>query len=145
MSLDAFDKRHYWHQREYVISTSRFGTGQKADSNQTPLGLHRIAEKIGGFAPVGTVFRGRKPVGTLDEEPDAPIAHRILWLVGVERGFNLGGEVDSHSRYIYIHGLGDESTLGRPASIGCVHMAADDLIPLFDLVPAQTLVWISQA
>lgn len=145
-SLDGFQPRHYWFQREYVISTSRVGTGQKADSNQTPLGLHRIAEKIGAFAPKGAIFRGRKQVGMLSaEEPDAPIAHRILWLAGVERGFNLGGGVDSHSRYIYIHGLGDESTLGRPASIGCIHMAADDLIPLFDLVPANSLVWISQS
>ncbi|MFT4586712.1 MAG: hypothetical protein ACI9VS_000156 [Candidatus Binatia bacterium] len=145
-SLNGFQTRDYWHQREYVISTSRFGTGQKVDSQETPLGLHRIAEKIGAFAPVGTFFRERKPVGMLsEEEPDAPIAHRILWLAGVERGFNLGGDVDSHSRYIYIHGVGDESTLGRPASIGCVHMAADDLIPLFDLVPVETLVWISRS
>ena len=42
-----------------VISTSRFGIGQKEDSNKTPLGLHRIAEKIGGdghtdfYLPVG--------------------------------------------------------------------------------------------
>lgn len=144
-SLDGFQPRDYWFQREYVISTSRFGTGQKADSQQTPLGLHRIAEKIGAFAPKGTIFRGRKQAGMLSEEPGAPIAHRILWLAGVERGFNLGGDVDTHSRYIYIHGLGDESTLGRPASIGCIHMAADDLIPLFDLVPANSLVWISQS
>lgn len=145
-SLDGFQPRHYWLQRDYVISTSRYGTGQKADSKQTPLGLHRIAEKIGGLDPVGTIFRGRKAVGMLSEdEPDAPIAHRILWLAGVERGFNLGGDVDSHSRYIYIHGLGDESTLGRPASIGCIHMAAEDLLPLFKLIPAQSLVWISRS
>jgi len=32
-------------------STSRFGIGQIEGSNQTPLGLHRISEKIGGGAP----------------------------------------------------------------------------------------------
>src|SRR2546425_1142874 len=35
----------------YRVSTSAYGLGQIADSNQTPLGLHRIAEKIGGGQP----------------------------------------------------------------------------------------------
>ena len=74
--------------------------------------------------------------------PDAPIAHRILWLEGLEPGFNRGDGVDSHDRYIYIHGIGDERTLGRPASIGCIHLAASDLLPLFDRIPEGTLVWI---
>ncbi len=131
--------------REYVVSTSRVGVGQKEDSHRTPLGLHRISDKIGGDAPKGTVFRGRQPVGLVQEgHPDAPIAHRILWLDGLEPGFNRGGDVDTHNRYIYIHGLGDESRLGQPDSIGCVHMAADDLIPLFDILPVDTLVWISE-
>jgi len=33
-----------------------------ADSNCTRSGLHRIAEKIGGGQPVGTVFKGRQVV-----------------------------------------------------------------------------------
>lgn len=130
--------------REYVISTSRVGLGQKENSHRTPLGLHRISDKIGADAPKGTVFRGRKPVGLVQQgHPDAPIAHRILWLDGLEPGYNRGGDVDTHNRYIYIHGLGDESRLGQPDSIGCVHMAADDLIPLFDVLPVDTLVWIT--
>lgn len=129
--------------KHFRISTSRFGTGQEANSNQTPLGLHRITEKIGGGHPVGTVFRSRQAVGlTWQGMPDAAIAHRILWLEGLEPGFNRGGNVDSHARYIYIHGVGDETTLGRSASRGCIHLAATDLLPLFDRVPAGTLVWI---
>lgn len=129
--------------KRYLVSTSRFGVGQKAGSNQTPLGLHRIAEKIGGGRPIGTVFRSRLPVGfTWSGLPEVPIAHRILWLEGLEPSFNSGRNVDSHSRYIYIHGLGDETTLGRPASRGCIHVAAGDLLPLFDLLPSGTLVWI---
>ena len=77
-------------------------------------------------------------------ETDAPIAHRIMWLDGLEPGFNRGGSCDSHSRYIYIHGLNDEPSLGAPASIGCVHMAAKDLIPLFDELSEGTLVWIRE-
>lgn len=126
-------------------STSRFGIGQVAGSNCTPLGLHRIARKIGGGWPVGTVFKSRQPVGfTWKGMPFAPITTRILWLEGLEPGFNRGGNVDSFRRHIYIHGTGDEPTLGRPASHGCIHLAADDLIPLYDLLPVGTLVWIER-
>ena len=126
-------------------STSRFGISQVAGSNGTPLGLHRVVEKIGGGWPVGTVFKGRKPVGyTWQGMPDAKITTRILWLEGLEPGVNRGGNVDSHARYIYIHGTGDETTIGRPMSCGCIHLAADDLIPLFDKLPGGTLVWIAE-
>jgi len=126
-------------------STSRFGISQVAGSNGTPLGLHRVVEKIGGGWPVGTVFEGRKPVGyTWQGMPDAKITTRILWLEGLEPGFNRGGNMDSHARYIYIHGTGDETTIGRPMSCGCIHLAADDLIPLFDQLPGGTLVWIGE-
>ena len=139
----ATQARHYRLRARYVASTSRFGVGQQSGSNRTPLGLHRVAEKIGAGHPVGTVFESRRPVGfTWQGRPDGAIAHRILWLDGLEAGVNRGGSVDSRARYIYIHGLGDEPTLGRPASRGCVHLAAADLMPLFDRVPCGTLVWI---
>ena len=126
-------------------STSRFGISQVAGSNGTPLGLHRVVEKIGGGWPVGTVFKGRKPVGfTWRGMPGAKITTRILWLEGLEPGFNRSGNVDSHARYIYIHGTGDETTIGRPMSCGCIHLAADDLIPLFDQLPGGTLIWIGE-
>ena len=125
-------------------STSRFGIGEQAGSNKTPRGLHRITEKFGDGCPVGTVFKARKAVGSLQEMPLATITTRILWLEGLEPGFNRGGDVDSHARYIYIHGTGDESTVGRPASCGCIHLAADDLIPLYEKLPIGTLVWIAE-
>jgi hypothetical protein len=126
-------------------STSRFGISQVAGSNGTPLGLHRVVEKIGGGWPVGTVFKGRKPVGyTWQGMPDAKITTRILWLEGLEPGFNCGGNVDSHARYIYIHGTGDQTTIGKPVSHGCIHVADADLIPLYDLLPSGTLVWIGK-
>ncbi len=139
------EKEEYIFQKEYVISTSRRGTGQIEDSNQTPLGLHEIKEKIGAGEPEGTIFKGRLPVGMIkDVTTYAPIAHRIMWLSGCEPGFNQGGNCDSYKRYIYIHGLNDEPTLGKPASIGCVHVAAKDLIPLFDELHEGTLVWIHE-
>jgi lipoprotein-anchoring transpeptidase ErfK/SrfK len=128
----------------YRISTSRVGTGQLMHSHRTPLGLHRVANKIGAGWPVGTVFKSRQPAGfTWCGQPMAAIAHRILWLEGLEPGFNRGGKVDSFNRYIYLHGVGDETTIGRPASIGCVHLAANELLPLFDRLPEGTLVWIT--
>ncbi len=128
-----------------TISTSVHGTGQEMDSFKTPLGLHQVAEKIGEGELVGTIFKGRKPIGTNGKgNPEARITDRILWLAGLEAGFNLGGTVDSHGRYIYIHGVGDESHLGQPDSQGCIHLAASDLLPLFDVVPEVTLVFISE-
>ncbi len=139
----SFDAPGYRLRRRYVISTSRFGVGARAGSNRTPPGLHRVARKVGGGWPVGTVFRGRRPVGaTWLGMPQAAIAHRILWLEGLEPGRNQGGDVDSFRRYIYVHGVGDELTLGRPASRGCVHLAASDLLPLYDRLPVGTLVWL---
>jgi len=131
--------------KRFRCSTSRFGIGQAEGSNCTPLGLHRIAEKIGGGWPIGTVFKSRRPIGyTWQGMPKARITTRILWLEGLQPGFNRGGKVDSHARYIYIHGTGDETTIGRPDSCGCTHLAVDDLVPLFDKLPAGTLVWISE-
>lgn len=131
--------------KTFRCSTSRHGIGQVAGSNRTPLGLHRIAEKHGGGQPVGTIFRDRLPVGNLaDGMIPGAITHRILWLAGLEDGCNRGGNVDTYARYIYIHGTGDEATIGRPASGGCVHLAAADLLPLYAAVPVGTLVWIAR-
>jgi hypothetical protein len=126
-------------------STSQFGIGQVEGSNCTPLGLHRIVEKIGGGWPAGTVFKGRRPIGyTWKGMPDAKITTRILWLEGLEPGFNRGGNVDSRARYIYLHGTADQMSIGKPVSCGCIHLADADLIPLFDWLPSGTLVWISK-
>jgi len=128
----------------FRCSTSKFGVGESAGSNMTPRGLHRIALKIGGGWPAGAAFKGRQMIGYVWQgQPAARIAHRILWLEGLEAGFNRGGHVDSFRRYIYIHGTGDETTLGRPDSYGCIHLAANDLLPLYDKLPQGTLVWIA--
>lgn len=142
----ANESPEYFLRRRYLISTSAWGTGQTLNSNRTPLGLHRVAEKIGGGQPIGTIFRNRQPVGlTWQGQPNASIVHRILWLEGLEPGHNRGGNVDTYQRYIYIHGFGDETTLGQPNSHGCIHVAASDLMPLFDLLPVGTLVWIAES
>jgi hypothetical protein len=132
--------------KKYVCSTSRFGIGEIKDTFCTPRGLHRIAEKVGDGEPAGTIFKDREVVGSVAELGVAAgdITTRILWLEGLEPGFNKGGDVDTHGREIYIHGTGDQASLGRPASHGCIHLADDDLITLFDLLPSGTLVWIAE-
>jgi hypothetical protein len=136
--------------KKFPCSTSRFGIGQTEGSNRTPLGLHRIAEKIGAGEPAGTVFKSRKIIGhtSQPEFADAKITTRILWLEGLEpdlnKGFNGSVNVDSHARYIYIHGTADQLSIGKPTSCGCIHLADAELISLFDLLPSGTLVWISE-
>jgi hypothetical protein len=132
--------------RELPCSTSRHGVGEMQNSYRTPRGLHRIAEKIGGGEPAGTIFRERKIIGHVAQlgVKAGGITTRILWLDGLDPGFNSGGKVDTHAREIYLHGTGDQNSLGQPASIGCIHFADPDLIALYDLLPSGTLVWIAE-
>jgi hypothetical protein len=147
-TVSLFDQNKFI--KKIPCSTSRFGIGQTEGSNRTPLGLHRIAEKIGAGELAGTVFKSRRIIGhtSQPELAEAKITTRILWLEGLEpglnQGLNGGVNVDSHARYIYIHGTADQKSIGRPASHGCIHLADADLIPLFDLLPGGTLVWISE-
>ena len=123
-------------QQCWPISSSRYGTGNKEGSNQTPLGWHCIADRIGAHAPLGAIFKARKNTGEVcvinsDKERDI-IATRILWLAGLEPGVNHGAGIDSYQRYIYIHGTHDEAHLGTPASIGCLRMANRDVTEVYD-------------
>ena len=132
-------------QTTFRVSTAINGTGQQKDSYQTPIGLHRIYEKIGEGEPIGTIFEGRKPVRYDGKgESNALITDRIMWLEGLEPSLNQGHNIDSRKRYIYIHGVGDESKIGAPNSQGCIHLAATDLLQLFDSVPVGALVYIGK-
>lgn len=137
---------------EYPVSTSRYGTGTEKGSEKTPLGLHRIKQKIGGAMPINMVFVGREPKGTLQEcieqgieLPQDVITSRIMWLEGMEPGRNQGGYVDSYNRYIYIHGTSEEDKIGTPASIGCIRMRNQDVIDLYRKVDVGTEVLIEDA
>ena len=136
--------------RCFAVSTSKYGAGEVGGSHQTPRGRHVIRAKIGAGAPQGTVFRGRRPTGEIYSAALASafperdwILTRILWLSGTEVGRNRLGNVDTMRRYIYIHGTPDTEELGVPGSIGCIRMANRDIVELFDLVPAGTIVDIS--
>jgi L,D-transpeptidase YbiS len=136
---------------QYSVSTSKNGIGNQNGSEQTPLGLHRIKEKIGGAMPVNEVYIGRVPHGSLEEciergvsLPDDVIMSRIMWLEGMEPGRNQGGYVDTYQRYIYIHGTNAEDSIGTPASIGCVRMCNNDIVELFRLVDVGSEVLIEK-
>jgi L,D-transpeptidase YbiS len=136
--------------KTYAVSTSKHGAGEIRGSLKTPRGRHVVRAKIGSGAPLNAVFRGRRRTGEIYSpelaraQPDRDwILTRILWLSGMEIGSNRLGLVDTMRRYIYIHGTPDTEPLGVPGSIGCIRMANRDLVELFDLVPAGTLVDIT--
>ena len=136
---------------DFPVSTAVNGVGQSAGSGCTPCGLHRIRIKIGASCPKNTVFMGRRPTGEI-YTPELAIRYpdrdwiltRILWLTGREFGKNRGQGVDSLHRFIYIHGCPDEQPLGVPRSHGCIRMANDDIIKVFDLAEKGALVDISE-
>ena len=135
----------------YTISTAKNGTGQQEGTGQTPLGFHKIARKIGDNAPPYAIFEGRQRKGTWRGQKKYKkqdlVLTRILWLEGIEEGFNKGRDkegcsVDSYERYIYIHSTNHEELLGQPVSKGCIRMSAEDIVGLYALVQEGDLVWI---
>lgn len=135
--------------REYLVSTSKHGAGEREGSHRTPRGRHVVRAKIGAGCALGTVFVGRRPTGEIydaslaREHPERDwILTRILWLCGTEPGRNRFGAVDTMRRYIYIHGTPDTDRLGMPSSIGCIRMRNDEIAALFDLVEPGTVVEI---
>jgi lipoprotein-anchoring transpeptidase ErfK/SrfK len=132
--------------RTYVISTSKYGVGNKAGSNQTPLGLHKIVSKIGKDAPVGTVFKRRRKTGVIAQcyTRGDLITTRIMRLSGLQKGVNKGWGIDSFRRCIYIHGTPEENLIGSPASHGCIRMKSRDIIDLFNIVKRGMIVFVSK-
>lgn len=126
---------------KFAVSTSRFGLGDNPNSYATPLGSLEIASKIGANAPLGAVFKSRKPTGEI-LKPNAagrdPIVTRILWLRGLERG-----NARAYSRSIYIHGTPVEQLIGRPASFGCIRMRSRDITRLFSEVRVGTKIEVA--
>lgn len=137
--------------REYRIASGKKGIGEQFGSEKTPRGRHKIRAKVGDGAPENAVFVGRRQTGEVyhsamrAEFPDRDwILTRIMWLSGLEPGFNRLGKVDTMRRYIYIHGCPDEDEMGIPSSHGCIKMRNTEIIELFDIVPAGTEVYIKE-
>ena len=116
----------------YPVSTSKFGLGDRPGSSFTPLGELEVAKKIGDHAPIGTVFKDRRPTGeivAIDSPGRDPIVTRILWLRGRE-----SHNANAYARTIYIHGTPEERNIGLPVSYGCIRMRSSDIINLYDIV-----------
>lgn len=136
-------------EKTYIISTAKKGVGNISGSFQTPLGMHVIKQKIGKNVPLGGIIKKLKYTNKKAEIHTDKIyrdtdllTSRVLRLAGEEKGVNKGGNVDSYSRGIMIHGTPEEGLLGTPASHGCIRMKNTDIIELFDLVKPGTKVLI---
>jgi lipoprotein-anchoring transpeptidase ErfK/SrfK len=137
--------------KTYVISSGKNGIGETENSGKTPRGWHQVAEKFGENMPIHSVFVARQATGEIytptlaSEFPQRDwILSRILWLKGLEEGFNCGQGCDTYQRYIYIHGTPDTEPMGTPMSHGCIRMYNADVIELFDLIPNHAVVYISE-
>ena len=126
--------------KSYKISTSKFGLGDRPGSNCTPIGRLQVAKKIGDNAPLGSVFKTRRPTGEV-LKPNAPgrdpVVTRIMWLTGTE-----SRNQNAFRRTIYIHGTPEERRLGSPASFGCIRMGSTDVADLYNRVGAGADVFI---
>ena len=136
---------------EFSIATASNGPGEIDGSECTPRGWHVVHEKIGDDAETNSIFVARQLTGetyslTLKEQhPDRDwILTRILWLSGLEPGFNLSGPVDTLTRYIYIHGCPDDEPMGLPNSHGCIRMRNSEVIDLYNRISAGTKVFITE-
>jgi lipoprotein-anchoring transpeptidase ErfK/SrfK len=135
----------------YPVSTAKKGVGERKGSYCTPRGWHRIRAKIGAGQALNSVFVGRRATGEI-YNPELQQQHpgrdwiltRILWLGGLEAGFNRFGDVDTTWRYIYIHGTPDELMTGFPESHGCIRMHNADVADLFERVNIGISVYIHE-
>src|SRR5260221_7541518 len=84
--LSLFDEGKFV--KKFPCSTSHFGIGQTEGSNCTPLGLHRITEKIGAGEPAGKGFKTRPVIRHTSQAgiTDAQNPTRILWLERLRPG-----------------------------------------------------------
>lgn len=136
--------------RAWPVSTAKNGVGEQRGSEQTPRGWHVVRARIGQGQPIDAVFRARRPTGEVygpvleSEYPGRDwILTRILWLGGLEAGFNRYGLVDTAWRYIYIHGSPDHGVTGKPLSHGCIRMKSPDMLDLFERVPAGMRLYVA--
>jgi lipoprotein-anchoring transpeptidase ErfK/SrfK len=144
----------------WPVSTSKHGNGQVEYTSQTPSGLHRIREKVGdGVNPYGMLTLPNQETEICRPTFAAPCEHltlldrpqivgRILYLEGLEKGYNQGKNangksVDSGERLISIHGTNDLMHLGKPVTGGSIRLAPEAIVELFNRVSEKTRVYIA--
>ena len=152
VDIDISEQRLYLYEgstliKSYPVYSSYFGEGEIENSYKTPLGKHAVEQMIGQNNPKNTIYVNRESYSQIadiiseavDNEEDF-ITSRVMWLTGLEPGFNQGGNRDSFNRFIYIHGTHEEGLIGKKASHGCIRMLNHDVIELFDLLDKGTKV-----
>ena len=79
-------------------------------------------------------------MGTYPEtaQGEDAVLTRILALEGLEPH-----NANTRARYIYIHGTSDTERIGTPVSHGCIRLAPQDMLTLFDMVPLLCKVMIT--
>lgn len=125
----------------FKVSTSKKGAGSVANSEMTPVGLHKINGKYGADVPMNGILKHKKFTGEIAKIEKRPIpidkdiiTTRIITIEGLEKGVNKGGKLDSYERRIYFHGTAEEGLIGQPASHGCIRLTNKDVMDLFDLI-----------
>lgn len=135
-------------QTVFPVSTAANGLGCEENSYKTPVGWHRVAQRIGEGAASGTVFRSRFPSGETwrgEAGDEDLILTRVLTLDGSEPGVNKGPGVDSRARFIYLHGTNQEARLGEAVSHGCIRLSNADIAALFKVIREGDAVLIAAA
>lgn len=135
----------------YSISSGLNGIGEEENSGKTPRGWHKIEKKIGGEMPLNAVFKGRQWTGEIydvelgQSNPERDwILSRIIWLSGLEVGFNQGEGCDTFNRYIYIHGTPESEPMGIAKSHGCIRMHNAEVQEIYELLNEGDLVYLSE-
>ncbi len=157
LRVRASDQTLHWIEagrsvRISACSTALRGLGEQQGSQQTPRGWHQVRACIGAGCAVGSVFIGRRPTGEI-WSPELAVQYperdwiltRILWLSGLQPGFNRWRQVDSMRRYIYIHATPPSEPVGVPRSHGCIRLHDEDMIDLFEWVRPGCRVDIVEA
>jgi hypothetical protein len=128
--------------KEYIITTGRYGFGR--GYKKTPLGVHKIKEKIGENCKVGAIFKSDLSWGSkiAPIQTDPKTVHGEAYMT--TRLLALDGQEDHNRRSyligIYIHGTNHEAFLGTPRSKGCIRVSNSDILELYDLLSVGTYV-----
>jgi lipoprotein-anchoring transpeptidase ErfK/SrfK len=94
------------------------------------------------------ILKARIPTGQFwpkasDAATSNLVTTRILWLEGLQPGFNSGAGVDSYARFIYIHGTNREDALGSQISGGCVLLRDSEVVRLYAETPVGSHVYLA--
>ncbi len=152
--IDISEHELYLYQKKRlkrIFSISSSSEGEGTGTNQTPLGVHIVKQKIGKGLPLGTIFINNKATDEIAEIhkqslnlEDNHITSRIIRLAGLEPNKNQGGDIDSFQRNIAIQGTDEEGLIGQKVSHGSIRMYNKDIIELFDKLPKNSLVYIGR-